>query len=151
MLATRNRMRTSADFSHTVRSGVRHGRRNLVLYVVSTSPDDPSQVGFIVAKTVGNAVTRNLVKRRLREIVVETIRSHPYGVNVVVRALPAAAGATWGELVNDYQRAFSKVSPRIRVEVAEPSAGNRQRDTPALAVMKAAVSKGDDERDPSEA
>jgi len=144
-------MRTSADFSHTVRSGVRNGRRNLVLYVVSTSPDAPSQVGFIVAKTVGNAVTRNLVKRRLREIVVETIRSHPYGVNVVVRALPASADATWGELVNDYQRAFSKVSPRLREETAEPLAESRQRDTSTRAVVKAAVSKGDDVRDPSEA
>ena len=113
MLATRNRMRTSAAFSHTVRSGVRNGRRNLVLYAVSTLSDAPSQVGFIVAKTVGNAVTRNLVKRRLREIALDSVRSHPYGVNVVVRALPASAAASWGELVNDYQRAFSKVASRL--------------------------------------
>ncbi|PYI68097.1 ribonuclease P protein component [Arthrobacter livingstonensis] len=113
MLATRNRMRTAAAFSHTVRSGVRNGRRNLVLYMVSTLPDEPSQVGFIVSKTVGNAVTRNLVKRRLREIAVESVRTHPYGVNVVVRALPVSAGASWGELVNDYQRAFSKVASRL--------------------------------------
>ncbi|WP_288025078.1 ribonuclease P protein component [Arthrobacter sp.] len=109
MLATRNRMRTSAAFSHTVRSGVRNGRRNVVLYVVSTLSEEPSQIGFIVSKAIGNAVTRNLVKRRLREIAVDTVRRHPYGVNVVVRALPASAAASWGELVNDYQRAFSKV------------------------------------------
>ncbi|MDD0859657.1 ribonuclease P protein component [Arthrobacter alpinus] len=70
-------MRTSANFSNTVRSGVRNGRRNVVLYMVSTSDAEPSQIGFIVAKTVGNAVTRNLVKRRLREIVVETIKAYP--------------------------------------------------------------------------
>ncbi|RAN71403.1 ribonuclease P protein component [Bacillus sp. SRB_336] len=109
MLATRNRMRTSAAFSHTVRSGVRNGRRNVVLYVVSTLSEEPSQIGFIVSKAIGNAVTRNLVKRRLREIAADTVRRHPCGVNVVVRALPASAAASWGELVNDYQRAFSKV------------------------------------------
>ncbi|MCQ9163693.1 ribonuclease P protein component [Arthrobacter sp. STN4] len=113
MLATRNRMRTSAAFSHTVRSGVRNGRRNVVLYVVSTASGEPSQVGFIVSKAVGNAVTRNLVKRRLREIAAETVRRHPCGLNVVVRALPPAAAATWGELVNDYHKAFSKVAPRL--------------------------------------
>ncbi|WP_418202317.1 ribonuclease P protein component [Arthrobacter dokdonensis] len=102
-------MRTSAAFSHTVRSGVRNGRRNVVLYVVSTLSEEPSQIGFIVSKAIGNAVTRNLVKRRLREIAVDTVRRHPYGINVVVRALPASAAASWGELVNDYQRAFSKV------------------------------------------
>ncbi|WP_083508875.1 ribonuclease P protein component [Arthrobacter alpinus] len=113
MLATKNRMRTSANFSHTVRSGVRNGRRNVVLYMVSTSPDEPSQIGFIVAKTVGNAVTRNLVKRRLREIVVETVRQHPHGVNVVVRALPVSATASFGDLVADYRKAFSSASSRL--------------------------------------
>ncbi|WP_269937661.1 ribonuclease P protein component [Arthrobacter sp. HY1533] len=119
MLATRNRMRTSANFSHTVRSGVRNGRRNLVLYVVSTSPDAPSQVGFIVAKTVGNAVTRNLVKRRLREIVVATVKEHPCGINVVVRALPAAANASFSELATDYRKAFSTAFPRLGGRMGE--------------------------------
>ncbi|MFC8304756.1 ribonuclease P protein component [Specibacter sp. NPDC057265] len=112
MLATKNRMRTSAHFSHTVRSGVRNGRRNLVLYMVPTSPDEPTQIGFIVAKTVGNAVTRNLVKRRLREIVFPTVKELPYGINVVVRALPAAAVASFHELGLDYRKAFSAACSR---------------------------------------
>ena len=131
MLATRNRMRTSAAFSHTVRSGVRCGRRNVVLYVVSTLPDEPSQVGFIVSKAIGNAVTRNLVKRRLREIAVETVRRHPHGVNVVVRALAPAATASWGELVNDYQRAFSRVVSRIPGQTVEPPVDAGRPDTAA--------------------
>ncbi|MGN5734030.1 ribonuclease P protein component [Arthrobacter psychrochitiniphilus] len=139
MLATKNRMRTSANFSHTVRSGVRNGRRNLVLYMVSTSPDAPSQVGFIVAKTVGNAVTRNLVKRRLREIVVETIKQHPYGVNVVVRALPVSAQASFNDLVMDYRKAFFAASTRLR----DSAAGSSPLiSTPS--VDKAPESKGED-------
>lgn len=129
MLATKNRMRTSANFSHTVRSGARNGRRNVVLYMVSSSPDEPSQIGFIVAKTVGNAVTRNLVKRRLREIVVETIRQYPYGVKVVVRALPVSADASFGDLVVDYRKAFSSVSSRLAGRN-----GAVARPTPALSV-----------------
>ncbi|MGA7205918.1 MAG: ribonuclease P protein component [Specibacter sp.] len=147
MLATEHRMRTSANFSHTVRSGVRNGRRNLVLYVASSLPDAPSQVGFIVAKTVGNAVTRNLVKRRLREIAVETIRRHPYGINVVVRALPASADAVWGDLVSDYQRAFSKAASRLSGQPGESG----KTGAAAPAAVEACVSKGDDVRDPSEA
>jgi len=118
-----------------------------VLSVVSTSDDEPTQIGFIVAKTVGNAVTRNLVKRRLREIAFETVRRHPYGINVVVRALPASANAAWGELVNDYNRAFSKAASRI----AELPGESVRQDAPATAVVKANVSKGDDVRDPSKA
>ena len=97
--------------------------------MVSTSPDDPSQIGFIVAKTVGNAVTRNLVKRRLREIVVETIRQHPYGVNVVVRALPVSADASFGDLVVDYRKAFFSASSRL-----QGKSGNASQQAPAHTV-----------------
>ncbi|WP_343318851.1 ribonuclease P protein component [Arthrobacter sp. TMP15] len=139
MLATKNRMRTAANFSHTVRSGVRNGRRNLVLYMVSTSPEEPSQVGFIVAKTVGNAVTRNLVKRRLREIVVETVKQQPFGVNLVVRALPVSANASFCDLVTDYRKAFSSAFSRLYEQ-----AGNSSPLALAPAVDRVHVSKGED-------
>ncbi len=106
-------MRASADFSNTVRSGVRNGRRNLVLYAASTAATEPTQVGFIVAKTVGNAVVRNLVKRRLREAAAFTVRSHPTGFKFVVRALPAAAGSDWAALLNDYRTACLKAVNRL--------------------------------------
>ena len=107
--------------------------------MVSTSDAEPSQVGFIVAKTVGNAVTRNLVKRRLREIVVETIRQHPHGVNVVVRALPVSAQASFSDLVMDYRKAFSVASSRLW---AKSAGSSPSLSTPA--VDKAHESKGED-------
>lgn len=108
-------MRTSAEFSRTVRSGTRYGCRNLVLYARMMETGEPSRAGFIVSKSVGNAVTRNLVKRRLRELAAETIAETPDGVSVVVRALPAAATASWQHLSRDYQRAWNKVGSRLGV------------------------------------
>ena len=105
MLAVGNRVRTSTDYSHTVRSGARSGRRNVVIYAVKTG-QRPTRVGFIVAKSVGNAVTRNLVKRRLREAAAESLREYPTGFDVVVRALPPAATASWQELRTDYMGAL---------------------------------------------
>ena len=49
------------------------------------------RVGMVVSKAVGNAVTRNRVKRRLRHLAVGQLPRTPSGTNVVVRALPAAA------------------------------------------------------------
>ncbi|MER1997240.1 MAG: ribonuclease P protein component [Arthrobacter sp.] len=106
MLAARNRVRSSADFSHTVRSGARSGRRNVVLYAVP-NPAAPTRVGFIVSKAVGNAVTRNLVKRRLREAAAQSLADHPTGLDIVVRALPPAASASWAQLRADYAGALS--------------------------------------------
>ena len=105
MLAVRNRVRTSADFSHTVRSGARSGRRNVVIYAVD-SGEAPTRVGFIVAKSVGNAVTRNLVKRRLREAAAQSLSDYPTGLVVVVRALPASATASWQRISADYREAL---------------------------------------------
>ncbi|MCA4133235.1 ribonuclease P protein component [Arthrobacter sp. M4] len=113
MLATRNRLRTSADFSTTLRSGVRNGRRNLVLYTAAIAADEPSRIGFIVSKAVGNAVTRNLVKRRLREAGALSLQAHRTGLAVVVRALPAAATAGWDELLADYNAALAVTTKRL--------------------------------------
>ncbi|MFJ5957404.1 ribonuclease P protein component [Paenarthrobacter sp. NPDC092416] len=113
MLATPNRLRTSTDFSTTVRSGVRNGRRNLVLYTASIEAGEPSRIGFIVSKAVGNAVTRNLVKRRLREAGALSLHTHGTGLAVVVRALPAAASASWEQLLSDYNAALAVTTKRL--------------------------------------
>ncbi|WP_223947439.1 ribonuclease P protein component [Arthrobacter sp. NtRootA1] len=113
MLATPNRLRTSTDFSTTVRSGVRNGRRNLVLYTAPIGAAEPSRIGFIVSKAVGNAVTRNLVKRRLREAGALSLHTHGTGLAVVVRALPAAASASWEQLLSDYNAALAVTTKRL--------------------------------------
>lgn len=113
MLATRNRLRTPTDFSTTVRSGVRNGRRNLVLYTAALAADEPSRIGFIVSKSVGNAVVRNLVKRRLREAGALSLQKYPSGFAIVVRALPASAAAGWDDLLGDYDAALETTMKRL--------------------------------------
>jgi ribonuclease P protein component len=114
VLATRNRLRTSTDFSTTVRSGVRNGRRNVVLYTATIGADEPSRIGFIVSKSVGNAVARNLVKRRLREAGAISLREYGAGFAIVVRALPASATASWQELLADYNAALDATMKRLQ-------------------------------------
>ncbi|AUZ86221.1 ribonuclease P protein component [Arthrobacter agilis] len=120
MLPMIHRVRTAADFARTVRSGARSGRRNVVLYGSRTSSSAPSRVGFIVGKNVGNAVTRNLVKRRLRHASAEWVEAHPAGYDVVVRALPPAAGSDWPTLQKDFTSCLAAVVRRLdRTEVPE--------------------------------
>lgn len=112
MLAQQHRMRTKVQFSETTRSGVRTGRRNLVLYTVEKN-SEPTTVGFIVSKAVGNAVVRNKTKRRLRELAATTVAENPHGLYIVVRALPASAHATWSELSADYTEALTSVLAKL--------------------------------------
>lgn len=97
MLPKEHRVRSAKEYSNTVRSGARIGRRNVVLYACFRDAG-PTRFGFIVSKAVGNAVYRNLVKRRLRAISASLLDEFPTGLDVVIRALPAAAAAPWDEL-----------------------------------------------------
>ncbi|HEY4556678.1 MAG TPA: ribonuclease P protein component [Enteractinococcus sp.] len=105
MLPQHQRIRTPAQFFDTQRSGSRFGNRNVVVSanirpVIGQAP----RAGFIVSKAVGNAVTRNKIKRRLRAIVADLFARDfgievPSGsVDIVVRALPASASLDFDEL-----------------------------------------------------
>ena len=69
----------------------------------------PARVGFVVSKAVGSAVTRNLVKRRLRHLMRERVGALPDGSLLVVRAQPASAGATYRDLAEELDRCLGRV------------------------------------------
>lgn len=74
--------------------------------------DLPPRVGFVVSKAVGNAVVRNRTKRRLRASMAGHLDRVGAGWDLVVRANPAAADATWVELDDALGRQLEKVTCR---------------------------------------
>ena len=63
-----------------------------------TASSDPARFGFVTSKKLGGAVIRNRVKRRLRALAAQTLRSYPQGYDIVVRAHSDASRATYEEL-----------------------------------------------------
>ena len=70
---------------------------------------------------MGNAVTRNRVKRRLRHHMATRLDHLPDGYDVVLRANPAAALAPYQTLSRDLDRLLSKVVP---AEARHPNGDN---------------------------
>lgn len=114
MLPQQSRMRRSEEFQYTIRRGVRAGRSTLVVHAV-TSQDLQTRVGFVVSRAVGNAVTRNRVKRRLRHLVAEKLTTTPAATSFVVRALPTAATAATElstDLTDAWQQSVQRLQPK---------------------------------------
>lgn len=97
MLPRANRVTRPGDF----RSAMRRGRRVATPWgVIHIAPSDSSEprFGFVVSKSVGPAVTRNLVKRRLRAASQELLPVVGAGTDVVIRALPGSDAVSWATL-----------------------------------------------------
>lgn len=83
---------------------------HLLVPNVDKATSSPPRVGFVVAKSVGPAVTRNRVKRRLRHLMRERITTLPGGSMLVVRVLPAAAQGGYDDLAAALDRALTHQS-----------------------------------------
>jgi ribonuclease P protein component len=108
VLSAAQRVRRSADFAATIRGGRRAGRGSVVVHLLLEEPAQAStaRAGFVVSKAVGNAVVRNKVRRRLRHLVRPLLDDLPDGSLLVVRAQPAAAGASFATLGDDLAAAL---------------------------------------------
>jgi len=114
VLARAQRLTDAAGFASAVRRGRRAGSRTLVVHLDTVEGDGGVRIGFVVSKAVGPSVTRNRVKRRLRHLAREQLSSVetplPGSAVLVVRALPAAAGAGYEELRADLARCLERVT-----------------------------------------
>lgn len=81
-----------------------------------------ARMGLAVSKAVGHAVTRNLVKRRLRVIAREYESLLPAYIDVVIRAKPSAATANFADLEQQVKRCFSKIAQRVEAAQASEKA-----------------------------
>ncbi|WP_068276139.1 ribonuclease P protein component [Aldersonia kunmingensis] len=117
MLPEPNRLHHHADFSRTVRRGKRIGRRDLVVHGFDCSASEPvadvrfggPRFGLIVSKSVGPAVVRRRVARRLRHVCAELRPGLASDIDVVIRALPGAATASSDELERQVRGGLAKL------------------------------------------
>jgi ribonuclease P protein component len=109
VLAKAHRLTGADAFSSTVRKGGRAGSATLVAHLLASAEVTPPRVGLIVSKAVGDAVTRNRVKRRLRHAASAHLAELPPGSLLVLRALPAAGSASYAVLAGDLDRTLRRL------------------------------------------
>jgi ribonuclease P protein component len=93
--ARRRRLSRSGDFDRVYREGNSRGNRFLVLHSFARGEDDRAdgaRLGLSVGRKIGKAVTRNKVKRAVRESFWELAEGLEPGDDYVVVARPGVEG-----------------------------------------------------------
>jgi ribonuclease P protein component len=120
------RLRQRADFLAAA-NGAKVATPAFVLQARKRNDDGRVRIGFTVSKKVGNAVERNRVRRRLKEIVrlsaAGKLRS---GHDYVLIGRRAALAVPFQRMAEDFAGALLRLGQR-RVEVTEPGAKGRER------------------------
>jgi len=99
-----NRLVRGFQYERAFREGRMMRGRHLVAYAHVVA-GEPSRAGIIASRKVGDAVRRNLAKRRLRSLVRGLwSRVRPDGWQVVLIALPDVPTVDFGQLTSDLTR-----------------------------------------------
>jgi ribonuclease P protein component len=118
--ARRRRLSRSGDFDRVYREGNSRGNRFLVLHSFARAEDDRgngTRLGLSVGRRIGKAVTRNKVKRAVREAFWELSESFPPEHDYVIVARPGVEALL--------EREGSDGVRSTLAELAEPTGGER--------------------------
>lgn len=107
MLKKVNRLRKHYQYNYVYRQSVRYSGKAMTIYV-SPSKTKNIKIGFAVTKKVGHAVVRNLIRRRLREVVFKSIPSLKQNYNLILSAKDGIENYTFAELDAEFQKLVSK-------------------------------------------
>ncbi|MDI6735297.1 MAG: ribonuclease P protein component [bacterium] len=101
------RLHLTKDFKKVYDSGIAYHSRKLVLFTLF-APDVIRKIGFVTGKKVGKAVTRNRVRRLLREAYRLNKNSLVEGIELVVVAKRDSAELSFKEIEQELLRLFKK-------------------------------------------
>jgi ribonuclease P protein component len=100
----------ASEYERVKRDGLARRGRLLTLSAIAIENSGLSRVGFITSRRLGNAVIRNRVRRRLREIV----RRHQHDLRqdfwIVLIARRDAANASYRALEDEWLRLARRAS-----------------------------------------
>ena len=104
------RLTQSAEFAQVKKNGRVYRGRSVLLSILRANGATRFRAGFITSRALGSAVTRNCVRRRLREIVRKHQREIVDGTWIVTIARANAVGATYQELEVEWLRLAKRAS-----------------------------------------
>jgi ribonuclease P protein component len=137
------RLLRHADFERVYKAGRRHFSQSMTVFYLSRSEEKDSEartrapaphspganrlrVGFTVGRTLGGAVQRNRMKRRLREAVRISLPAGNIAVDVVINPKRSVLNAEFTGILSEVRRAFAKIEQEF---LRSAASGGRRSDS----------------------
>lgn len=92
------RLRSNKDFKRVYKRGKRTWNHMFTIYFFKHKDSKHSRVGITVTKKLGNAVQRNKIKRRLKEIIRHHWTCIPGGYDVIIVPKPKTTKSSYIDL-----------------------------------------------------
>jgi ribonuclease P protein component len=106
-----DRIRRKVDFDRAYASGRRIPSKSFTLIALAAGLDRP-RLGVTISKRVGGAVTRNSVRRRIREAFRRNRDAISSDIDIVIHVRPAATKVRFQELEAELLAAFRRYNSR---------------------------------------
>jgi ribonuclease P protein component len=108
-LAAPGRLKRRPEFLRIAAKGRKAAMPGVVLQALARQDQGPGRLGFTVTKKIGNAVTRNRTRRRLKEAARLVLAQSPIiGVDLVLIGREATRKRSFIDLQDDVCRALAK-------------------------------------------
>jgi ribonuclease P protein component len=93
-----HRIKKNEDFQAVFKKGVSTANRQFVIYVLDDPSNPTFRIGLSVSKKIGNAVTRNRIKRLIRQVMFEFKDYMKNGKELVIIARKPTADMDYHEV-----------------------------------------------------
>ena len=100
-----HRLKKINQFNYIYRKGERKGTKHFTLFIVKSKYSN-YKIGYSISKKVGKANQRNLLKRRMKEIV-RINKLAQNGHNYVLQARVGAAELSFAEIEKQLNKVFN--------------------------------------------
>ncbi|WP_456277191.1 ribonuclease P protein component [Bacillus sp. AK128] len=108
------RIKKNEDFQAVFKKGISTANRQFVIYVLDQPENESFRIGLSVSKKIGNAVTRNRIKRLVRQVMFEFKDYLKNGKDLVIIARKPTAEMDYHEVKSSLEHVCKRAKILLR-------------------------------------
>jgi ribonuclease P protein component len=107
------RIRKRSEFRLVYDTGNKIGKRSFVAFCLWRQDEQPTRAGFTTPRSLGKAVVRNRLKRRMREAFRLSAERLPKGWSLVFNPRRAASGMPFSEIIAETEQVLERCAKSL--------------------------------------